>query len=106
MNAKAFGGLAASEDFVSRIGSIGRWQAAPPFGTGLFQRALVLNGSRILFAGYPLCWALWYGKASRPFFCCGMVLVLAELRCFVPSSCSSIAVKTAANVRRRPNKPR
>jgi hypothetical protein len=70
-NAKAFSGLAASEDLVSRIGSIGRWQAAPPFGTRLFQRALVLHGSRILFVGYPLCWALWYGKASRPLSCCG-----------------------------------
>lgn len=26
---------------------------------------LVLHGSRILFAGHPLCWALCYGKASR-----------------------------------------
>jgi hypothetical protein len=55
VNAKAFGGLATSEDFVSRIASIGRWQAAPPFGTGPFQRALVLHGTQVLFAGYPLC---------------------------------------------------
>jgi len=44
VNAKAFGGLAASEDCVGRIGSIGRWQATPlwrrvvPAGLGPARR--------------------------------------------------------------------
>jgi hypothetical protein len=78
------------------VGSSGANQL--PFGAGLFQPALVVHGDRILNRWIPLCWALWYGNASRPFSCCGMVLLLAELRRFVPSSCSRIAVKPRPNV--------
>ena len=78
------------------VGSSGANQL--PFGAGLFQPALVVHGDRILNRWIPLCWALWYGNASRPFSCCGMVLLLAELRRFVPSSCSRIAVKPWPNV--------
>ena len=77
-NAKALGGLAESEDFFSRIGRIGRCQSAPLSAPGCSSGPWSCTAAGFAIAGYPLCWALSYGNASRSFSCCGMVLLLAD----------------------------
>jgi hypothetical protein len=74
-----------------RIGRFGRRQSAPLSAPGCSSRLWSCTAAGFAIAGYPLCWALWYGNASRPFSCCGDGVAFGEikvLRAFVLAAAS------------------